>query len=95
MNAIITSLLSLIGNLVPAVGGTASTVGMIINTLTEVVPLAVKEYQDVAPLVKNIISALKDENVTQAQLDALDALEKQIDDAFDLTWAKVQEEDKS
>ena len=95
MTAILTSLLTLVGNLVPAIGGTTSTVGMVISTLTEVIPLAVKEYQDVAPMIKNIISALKDENITQEQLDQLDALEAQIDAAFDATWARVQEEDKS
>ncbi len=95
MNAILTSLLTLVGNLVPAIGGTTSTVGMIIETLTEVVPLVVKEYQDVAPLIKNIIAALKGGEVTQDQLDQLDALEAQIDAAFDAAWAKAQEEDKA
>jgi hypothetical protein len=94
MNAILTSLLSLVRNLVPLNGDT-STVGMVINTLTEVVPLVVKEYQDVAPFVKNIISALKDNPAaTQIQLDQLNALNKQVDDAFDSAWAKAQEEDK-
>lgn len=95
MNAILTSLLTLVSNLVPTIGGTTSTVGMVINTLTEVVPLVVKEYEDVAPFVKNIITALKNgSEVTQDQLDQLDALEAQIDAAFDDAWAKVQEEDK-
>lgn len=94
--SIITGLLSLVGNLVPLAGGASSTVGMVISTLTEVVPLVVKEYQDVAPFIKNIIAALKDDPVaTQAQLDALDALDKQVDDAFDTAWSKVQEEDKA
>lgn len=96
MNAILTSLLTLVSSLVPTIGGTASTVGMVINTLTEVVPLVVKEYQDVAPFVKNIITALKNgSEVTQDQLDQLDALEAQIDAAFDTAWAKTQEEDKN
>lgn len=95
MIPILTSLLSLVGNLVPLAGGTASTVGMIINTLTEVVPLVVKEYQDVSPMIKNIISALKDDPAaTQAQLDQLDALNKQVDDAFDAAAAAALEEDK-
>jgi hypothetical protein len=96
MNSVITGLLSLVGNLVPLAGGSTSTVGMVINTLTEVVPLVIKEYQDVAPFIKNIIAALKDDPAaTQAQLDALDVLDKQVDDAFDAAWARVQEEDKS
>lgn len=95
MNAVINGLLSLIGNLVPLAGGSTSTVGMIINTLTEVVPLAIKEYQDVAPYVKNIIATLKDDPAATAeQLNQLDALNKQVDDAFDIAWAKAQEEDK-
>ncbi len=96
MNAILTSLLSLVQNLTPLAGGSTSTVGMIINTLTEVVPLAVKEYQDVLPFAKNIIAALKDDPAaTQAQLNQLDALDKQVDDAFDAAAARAQEEDKN
>ena len=96
MNAILTSLLSLVGNLVPLAGGTSSTVGMIINTLTEVVPLVVKEYQDVAPFIKNIIAATKDDPAaTLEQLNQLDALDKQVDDAFDAEVARVTEEDNS
>lgn len=96
MNPVITGLLSLVGNLVPLAGGTASTVGMVISTLTQVIPLAIKEYQDVAPFIKNIIATLKnDPSVTKAQLDQLEALDKQVDDAFDIAWAKVQGEDKS
>lgn len=95
MNTILTSLLSLVGNLVPIAGGSTSTVGMIIKTLTEVVPLVIKEYQDVAPFVKNIIAALKnDPAATQKQLDQLDALNKQVDDAFDAAAKAAQEEDK-
>lgn len=96
MNAILTNLLTLVGNLVPIAGGSTSTVGMIIDTLTEVVPLIVKEYQDVAPFVKNVIAAVKnDPAANQEQLNQLDALDKQVDDAFDAAAAAAEEEDKS
>lgn len=95
MNGILTSLLGLVSNLVPIASGSTSTVGMVINTLTEVVPLVVKEYQDVAPFVKNIITALKDDPAaTQVQLDQLDELDKQVDIAFDTAAQAALAEDK-
>lgn len=95
MNSVVTGLLQLVENLLPLVPG-GSTIGMVIDTLEEIVPLAIKEYQDVKPFVLNIISTLKDDaEVTPEQLARLDALEKQADDAFDAAWARVQEEDKT
>lgn len=95
MSGILASLLSLVGGLVPLASGATSTVGMVIKTLTDVVPVVIKEYQDVAPFVKNIIAALKDDPAaTQEQLNQLDALNKQVDNAFDAAAKRAEEEDK-
>lgn len=95
MNAILTSLLTLVSSLTPLATG-ASTISSIISTLTEVVPLIVKEFQDVVPFVKNIITTLRgNSEVTQDQLDQLDILEAKVDAAFDAQVTRVTEEDKT
>ncbi len=94
MNAVISALLPLLSKLVPLATGTG-TVGTIVNTLVEVVPILVKEYQDVLPIVKNIIATLKgDGTITPEQWQALDTLDKQVDDMFDVTAVAAEAEDK-
>lgn len=81
---------------IKGVAGATGPVGSIITILAEAAPLAVKAAQDVAPMVKNIIAALKANGaVTPEQWAALDALEKQIDADFDAAANAAEAEDKA
>ena len=89
MNAV----LSLIAMLLPA-GGNAALVEKIIEALTALYPIVVREYQDLLPIVKNIITALKsDPSTTAAQLDALDKMEAQLDADFEAAATAAAVED--
>jgi len=80
VTSLLTALLSLLQNL----GVNSTVVTSVISTLVALVPILVKEYQDVLPTVKNIISILaSSDDVTSEQLDTLDELEAIIDAAFD------------
>ena len=89
MNAV----LSLIAMLLPA-GANAALVEKIIEALTALYPIVVREYQDLMPIVKNIITALKsDPSTTAAQLDALDKMEAQLDADFEAAATAAAAED--
>jgi len=84
MSAILTVLLTLVAKFVPAVAANETLISDIITGLEQALPTITKEYQDVMPLVENIIAALRGtDGITQAQSDALDALEITIDAEFD------------
>jgi hypothetical protein len=84
MNATIQVLIILLGQLIPAIGNNQDLITKIITALEEIVPVLVKEYQDLVPIVQNIIAALKGtDGVTSEQWTSLDTLEKQIDTEFD------------
>lgn len=98
MSAIITTVLSLIQSLLPALGsaGGASLVERIVATLLQLIPVLIKEYADLLPIVKNIITALKgDESTTAAQFEVLEQLDAQVDEAFEAAAAKAEAEDAS
>lgn len=83
-------------NVILQISGSSSaqTIILIISMLEKAIPLLVKEYQDVAPMIKNIIAVLRNNDVvTDAQQAQLDVLEKQTDDAFDVAAAAAQKED--
>ena len=68
--------------------GTPAAITSIIDLLVKILPTLVKEVQDVAPLVQNIIDALRNNNViTPEQLDALDVLEAKADADFEAAVA--------
>lgn len=91
--AIIGQLLSAIDVLVPLVPGGAA-VAPILDTLIKVVPVAIQEAEDLAPIVKNIITALKNDPATNAaQLTTLATLDAQVDAAFDAAAAAAEAED--
>lgn len=74
--------LSIINGVLAIVGTKISnqTVQAVINLLMEAVPLIIKEYKEVLPIVKNIISVLSSsDDITTEQLDQLDVLEAEID----------------
>lgn len=92
MSGIIIALLAVLAQIAPSLGVPAS-ITAIITALEAMLPTIIKEIQDVVPLVKNIIGALKDNNeITQEQLDALDALEAKLDAEFEAAVAQPDDE---
>lgn len=84
MNAVVTVVITLLAKLVPAIGANSQLIDDIITALEQIIPVLVKEYQDLVPIVKNIISALQGtDGITADQWTALNALEQQIDAEFD------------
>ena len=86
MTLAITTLLGLIGNLVPLLTSTAnaSLVASIIATLEQFLPYIVNEISSLYQPVKNIIAALSATPATNAaQAAQLAALDSQVDAAFE------------
>lgn len=84
MTSIITLLLTLIGQLLPAVGASSSGIQNIINALVAIVPALIQEAMDMVPIVQNIIAALKNNPATNAaQMVTLNDLDAQCDAAFE------------
>lgn len=86
MTAAITAILALVEQLLPLItsAGNATLIGSIITAMEQILPLVVQEVETVAPAIKNIIGALSANPATTAdQLTQLQALDKQVDDAFD------------
>lgn len=93
MTAMLTTILSLISALVPA-GTNAALIEKIVAALIQIVPVVVKEYQDLVPIVRNIIAALKaDPSTTAAQLEQLQQLEVAWDADFEAAAAAAIAED--
>jgi hypothetical protein len=89
MNAV----LSLIAALLPA-GANSALIEKIIEALVALIPIIVQEYKDLVPIVKNIIVAIKsDPSTTAAQIDALDAMEAQLDADYDAAATAAAAED--
>ena len=92
MSAAIAALLTVIAQIAPTIGVPA-VVQTIINTLVSLLPTIVKEVQDVAPLVQNIIDALRGNAViTPEQLKALEDLEVRLDAEFEAAAAMPDDE---
>lgn len=86
--------LQVAGQLAPLV--TSSTqVGSIIKFLQEVVPIGIDTIEGAAPLVKNIVTALRsnEDTISEEQWTALDVIEAKIDDDFDAAAAAAQAAD--
>jgi hypothetical protein len=91
--ALLGHLLTGIATLLPLIPG-GGAVSPILAILGQVVPVVVQEAQDLAPIVKNIIAALKnDPTATADELATLDALDAQVDAAFEAAAAAAQAED--
>lgn len=91
MNAVVSLVIQLLAKLVPAVADNQALIGDVVASLEQMVPVLVKEYQDILPEVQNIIAALKGtDGITAEQWNALDALETQIDTEFE---AAAKDED--
>ena len=77
-----------------SVSAASSVIVGIINALTTLIPIIVKEAQDLAPIVKNVIAALRGNgSITTDQLDQLDAMEATLDAGFDASSTKADAED--
>ncbi len=96
MTAVITTVLSLIETyLLPLVASSADTalITSIISTLEGLLPLIVGSIGPFYSSVKNIIAALSaDPAALPDQLAALQALDKQADDAFEAAAADTDSE---
>lgn len=94
MSAIVSLLVSLLGQLVPLVGTNSSLITAIINGLIQIIPLITDEVQDLIPPIKNIIASLSSNPATDAeQLATLQALDLQVDAAFDAAATAAQTQD--
>ncbi len=89
---VVTALLALLVQLAPSLGSPA--LASIITTLQQILPTIVAEVADVAPYVKNVIAALRSNSeITPEQWAQLDALEAQIDQAFEAAATAAEADD--
>lgn len=87
MSAAIAALLAIIAQIAPSLG-VPSVIVTIISTLETLLPTIVKEVQDVAPLIQNIINALRNNSaITPEQKAQLDDLEARYDAEFEAAAA--------
>ena len=88
---VVGSVLSLITQVLPLVGvKNSDAIGSIVKTLTDIAPLAISQIGATYTGVKNIIDAVGSHPATTAeQLAALDAFDKQADDAWDAVESKL------
>lgn len=92
MSAAITAVLAMIEQFLPLLTSSANVtvIDGIVTALTELLPLIINEVQSLVGPVKNIISALSaNAATTAAQLATLQALDAQVDAAFDAAAADV------
>jgi sensor domain CHASE-containing protein len=84
MSAIVTAVITLLGQLIPLIGTNSTLINTIINTLIAIIPEIVTEVETLIPPIKNIIAALSaDPATTDAQMATLQALDQQCDAAFE------------
>lgn len=82
MNAAITAVLALIGQVLPLItaGGAA---GSVVSMLEEILPLVISEVSALYTPIKNIIMTLQSSGaLTPDEITTVQALDKQVDDAF-------------
>ena len=92
--AAITALLQVVQTVVLPNLNSAGTVAMVITAIEQLVPVILQGAQSVVPMVKNIIASLRSSGVvTTEDLDRLDTLEAQLDDAFDTAAGAAEAED--
>jgi hypothetical protein len=95
MSAIVSAVIALIEAVLPNITVSA-VVQQIIQTLITLLPAIVQEAEDLAPAVKNIIAALSSNPAATAdQITQLQALDAQVDAAFDQAAAAAEAQDGS
>jgi hypothetical protein len=90
MTLVIQTVLAMITSLLPLVtsAATATQIGSIVAALTNMLPFIIQEVEALVVPVKNIIAALSANPATETdQLAQLQALDKQVDDAFEAAAA--------
>jgi hypothetical protein len=93
MGAALTGFLAIIQALIPSISSSV-VVQQVLNGLIQIIPVLVKEAQDLVPMVKNIIAALSANPASTAdQLATLKALDQLTDSAFEAAAAKALAED--
>lgn len=93
MGVFVSAVLALLQQLIPVIGN-AGAVAKVIAALVQIIPLIIQQYNDLLPMVKNIINALSDHPAsTDEQIASLKALNKQVDDAFEAAAAAALAED--
>jgi hypothetical protein len=96
MEAIIPAGIALLQQLVSSSSLTSVLIKSAVEFVVAVAPVVVKEYQDLKPIVSNIITALKaSPEALPDQLAALQAAEVLLDSNFETAAAKSLEEDKT
>jgi len=84
MSGIITAVVTLLGQLLPLIGGNTTAIANIIQTLIAILPALTQEVETLVPIIKNIIAALSADPATTAdQLAALQKLDADCDAAFE------------
>lgn len=92
MNALVPVLLALLAQVAPSLGTPA--VATVVTTLIQLLPTIIQIGGDLVPPIKNIIAALSaNPAATAEQLDRLQALDAQIDAAFEAAATVAEAED--
>lgn len=93
VSTVVTAIIAVIEQLMALMGTSSATttvIGTIISLVEKIIPLIVDFEPTVVAAFKNIVIALKaDPATTQAQWDALDAIDTQLDAANDAAMAAV------
>src|SRR5690242_9487080 len=93
MTAVVTSILALLQSFLPLIAS-SENIAKIIVTLIQIIPIVVKEAQDLVQPIKNIIAALKmDPNATVQQIADLEALDAKVDADFEAAATAALAED--
>lgn len=83
MTAALTLFLTLIAQIAPSLG-TSAAIQNIINTLIQIIPQLIGTVENLAPLVKNIVSGLQSNGtITPEQWTQLDQLNTSADNDFE------------
>ena len=96
MDAVIQLLLGLLQQLLPSLGvANAGLISKIVEGLVALIPVLIKEYKDVLPMVQNVISALKaNAAITPEQIIKLQTIEAQIDADFETAATNALADDE-
>lgn len=95
MGAIIASLLALLTQIAGTTGEVAA-IAKIVATLVDIIPAVIQTARDVVPAIKNIIAALSaNPATTEEQLKQLQALDAQVDQAFEAAATQAEAEDNA
>jgi hypothetical protein len=81
--SVVTQLLTLLAQIVGGLSD-ASAITSVITTLENIIAAGIQEIQTVAPMIKNIITALQNNgSITADQMTQLEALDAATDQAFE------------